>query len=141
MSRLRIVYATKTRHSGKLARAIGNALNIQADNISDNPVLGETDMLFIVGGIYGGESLPELLAFAKNLDSGKIKSAALITSCVSLKQGQASLRKLLEDKGIPVVEEYICQGSFLLLKMGHPNKSDIRKTVDFAVGLEERITK
>jgi hypothetical protein len=66
------VYATKTKHSQKLAQAIGNAFNIKAENVSDNPVQRETDILFIVGGIYGGESLPELLAFMKKLDREKI---------------------------------------------------------------------
>lgn len=139
MSRLRIVYATKTRHSEKLAKAIGNAFNIQVDNVSDNPVLGEADLLFIVGGIYGGESLPELLAFVKNLDREIIKNVTMVTSCVSKKQGQDTVRKLLEDKHIPVVDELICQGSFLFFKIGHPNKNDIQEVVDFAVRVAERI--
>lgn len=139
MSRLRVVYATKTRHSQKFAQAIGNALNIQADNVSDNPVLGKADLLFLVGGIYGGESLPELLAFVKNLDGEKIESVVLITSCASKKQGQDTVRKLLEDKDIPVADELICQGSLLLFKIGHPNKNDIQEAVNFAVRLSEKI--
>ncbi len=137
MSRRSIVYATKTRHSRKLAEAVGKALNVQAQNVSDNPEQ-EADILFIVGGIYGGESLPELLAFVKNLDKEKIKRAALITSCASKKQGQDSVRKILQDKGIPVVDEFICYGSFLFLKMGRPNKDDIQEAVDFAFKIADR---
>lgn len=139
MSRFRIVYATKTRHSQKIAQAIGNALNIQADNVPDNPVLGEVDLLFIVGGIYGGESLAELLAFVKSLDREKVARVAMVTSCATKKQGQDAIRKLLKEKDIPVVDELICQGSFLFMKMGHPNKNDIREAVDFAVRLSEGI--
>lgn len=137
MSRRSIVYATKTRHSKKIAEAVGKALNVQAQNVSDNPAQ-EADLLFIVGGIYGGESLPELLAFVKNLEKEKIKRAALITSCASKKQGQDSVRKILQDKGIPVVDEFICYGSFLFLKMSRPNKDDIQEAVDFAVKIADR---
>ncbi len=139
MSRLRIIYATKTRHSQKLAQAMGNALNIQAENVSDNPVQGETELLFLVGGIYGGESLPELLEFVKNLDREKIKSVVLVTSCASKKQGQDTVRKILEDKSIPVTDELICQGSFLLYKIGCPNKNDIQEAVNFAVRVSEGV--
>lgn len=138
MSKSRVVYATKTKHSEKLAQAIGNALNIPAENVTDNPLLGEADMLFLVGGIYGGKSLPELIAFVKSLDREKIKSVVLITSCVSKKQGQDTVRKILLDKGITVADEFICQGSFLFLKMGHPNKKEIQEVVAFAVGLSEK---
>jgi flavodoxin len=137
MSRLRIMYATKTKHSQKIAQAMGNALNIQAENVSDNPVPGEVDLLFLVGGIYGGESLPELLTFVNNLDREKIKSVVLITSGVSKKQGQDSVRKILQDKDIPVADEFICQGSFFLFKIGHPNTNDIQEVVDFAVRISE----
>ena len=138
MNKLRIVYATKTKHSKKLAQAIGNALNIRAENVSDNLLPLEADLLFLVGGIYGGESLPDLLAFVKSLDREKIKSVALITSCVSKKQGQDTVRKILQDKEIPVVDEFICQGSFLFFKIGHPNKDDIQEVVDFTVRISER---
>jgi flavodoxin len=139
MSKSRIVYATKTRHSKKLAQAIGTALNIPAENVSDNLLSGEADLLFLVGGIYGGESLPELLAFVKSLDREKIKSVVLITSCASKKQGQDTVRKILQDKEISVADEFICQGSFLFFKIGHPNKADIQEVVAFAVKMSELI--
>ncbi len=133
MSRLRMVYATKTGHSKKLAQAAGKALNIPAEKVSEHLLPQEADLLFLVGGIYGGESLPEMLAFVKGLDKEKIKKVVLITSCASKKQGQNTVRRLLEEKGIPVADELICQGSFLFMKIGHPNKDDIREAVDFAV--------
>lgn len=141
MSKLGIVYATKTRHSKKLALAMGKALNVQADNIADKPDLGEVGMLFIVGGIYGGESLPELLEFVRKLDKEKVKNAALVTSSAAKKQGQDTVRKILEEKEIPVAEELLSQGSFLFMKMGHPNKGDLKEAAEFAVRLSERAKK
>ncbi len=133
MNKLSLVYATKTNHSKKIAQAVSDVLNVRAHNIKDNPALDETDILFLIGGIYGGESLPGFIEYVKNIDKEKVKSVALITSCTSKKQGQKTIRKILEDKGIPVVDEYICAGSFLILRMNHPNEKDIRGAIDFAV--------
>lgn len=139
MSNLKVIYATKTKHSKKIAEAIGKSLSIEAFNIKDNPVIEEADAIFIVGGIYGGQSLPELIEFVKNLDGEKIKKAVLITSSASKKQGQASIRSILEEKNINVLDELICQGSFLIMKFGHPNKDDIQEAVDFAKQISKKI--
>ena len=37
MDKLRIVYATKTKHSRMLAEAIGRALHVQPENAADKP--------------------------------------------------------------------------------------------------------
>jgi flavodoxin len=137
MSKVRIVYATKTKHSRKLAQAVGKALGTTPENVADNLTNVEADLLFIVGGIYGSQSLPELLSFVEDLDKEKIGQVALVTSCASGKQGQDSVRKILEEKGIPIVDEYICLGSFLIMKMGHPNQEETQKAVAFALRIAE----
>ena len=135
----RVIYATMTRHSKKLAEAIAKNLNVGAENIKRGPILDDVDLLFLVGGIYGGQSLPALLDFVGQLDSRNVKRAALITSCASKRQGQQALRSLLEEKGIDVLGEVICQGSFLLMGFGHPNQSDVHEIVRFARSLAEEV--
>ena len=135
MSNTAVVYATKTKHSKKIAEAIGKSLNVKAENLKDTPSIGQTDILFIVGGIYGGRSLPELLEFVKTLDGAKVKSAVLMTSSASDKTGQDDVHALLDEKGIKLEGEYRCFGGFLVVKLGHPNKSELSKAVDFAVKL------
>jgi hypothetical protein len=137
MSQTRIIYATKTRHSKKLAEAAGNALKIEAENITARPVIKGVDLLFIVGGIYGGESMPELLEYIGTLEGREIKKAALITSSASKTKRQESVRKLLKDKGIEVADEMLCQGSFLFVGAGHPNKSDLEAAAAFAVRISQ----
>lgn len=137
MGRNQIIYATKTKHSKKIAEAIGLALGIPAQNINGNPEIKEAEHLFIVGGIYGGESSPEMLNYVKNLNSMQVKQAVLITSCASNNQGQDSVRKMLQEKNIAVTDEFICLGSFLLAKMGHPNQEDIQAAVTFSKKIVE----
>lgn len=132
---INIVYATMTKHSKKLAEAIAKELNIHAQNVLDNTVLQDTDLLFIVGGIYGGKSLPILIEFVQQLDSQTIKKVALVTSCSSKKQRQDNVRKILNDKGIEVIDEFSCYGNFLFIKFGHPNQQEIQQAVDYAVQL------
>jgi flavodoxin len=139
VQRVEIVYATKTKHSKKIAEALSRALNVSAHNVTDNPRIAESELLFIIGGIYGGDSLPELLNFVQGLNGQKTPKVALITSCASKKQGQERVRRILEEKGIDVVDELLCQGSFLLYKWGRPNRVDLQEAVDFAVRLQERL--
>lgn len=128
-----IVYATKTGHSKKLAEAIAKELHITAQNIKSTPKIDGTEILFIVGGIYGGQSLPELLSYLESLNKDVVKKVALVTSCTSKTTKQNAVRELLSKKGIQVIEdEYVCRGNFLILGLGHPNKYEIEGAVSYA---------
>jgi len=135
MKRISVIYATKTNHSRKIANAIAEALGVSAQNIADKPSIEESDLMFIVGGIYGGESLSELNEYISGLSSVQVKTTALITSSVSNKKGQDTIRGILKNKSIPVIDEYRCFGSFLFIRLGHPSQAEIQKAVDFAVRL------
>ena len=127
-----VLYATMTGHSKKIAHAIAEQLGIQAYDLKDNPTITECDLLFIVSGIYSGDSKPELISFAKSLSPEQVKKVALITSSTR-NSAQGSLRKTLTDNGIQVeTEEYLCQGGFLFKAMGHPNKDEVKGAVAFA---------
>lgn len=135
MKKIGIVYATKTAHSQQYAEAIGKALNVQAENIANQSAPQSVDLLFIVSGIYGGKCMPELMTYVQSLDHAMVKQAALVTSNASKKMKQQQIRSILDEKGIQVLDEIICPGSFLLLRAGHPNKSDMQMAADFALKL------
>lgn len=133
MKKTAIVYHTMTGHSRKIAAAVAGALGVPAQNVKDEPQLEGVELLFVVGGIYGGNSLEPMLNFLKGLPTGAVCQAALITSCVSGQTKQAAVREALIGQGIPVVEEeYICRGNFLVMGMGHPNKDEIEGAAAFA---------
>lgn len=140
MGQIGIVYATKTKHSQKLAEAIGNAIHIKAENAADISVPRPADLLFIAGGIYGGKSLPELLAFAEKLDAATVKKVVLVTSSVSSTlRSQSDIRRILEKKGIIIQEEITCTGNFLFVKLGHPNDADVKAVAERAKQIAESI--
>jgi len=138
---IQLIYASKTGHSKKIASAISEKLGIKMSSISDQPKFQEVDLLYIVGGIYGGKSLPGMIDFANTLNNKQVKKAVLITSCVSKKMGQTQIRELLSQKNIEVLDkEFICQGNFLFFGLGHPNKTDIDAAVSFAKNVADKFT-
>jgi flavodoxin len=128
-----VVYCSKTGHSRKIAHAVAEALQTSAQDIRSAPALDAVDLLFVVGGIYGGTSAPELIQYCRSLDSGKIGPAVLMTSCASRKMKQAQVRQALTEAGVPVCdEEFVCRGSFLFMGIGHPNRADLEQAILFA---------
>jgi flavodoxin len=129
-----VLYTTMTGHSRKLAEAIASALSLKAVHIKDNPDLKGIDLLFFVGGIYGGQSQPETLDFIKGIDGTKVKKVVLLTDCASGNTKQTAIRDLLVKNGVDVdPDEFICKGSFLFfIRMGHPNQQDVANAIAFA---------
>jgi len=126
-----LAYATKTNHSMKIAESIADELKIEAKNVKDHPVYSNVDLLILVGGIYGGESLPEMIEYVRALTPAQVKKVVLVTSCVSKKKYQESVRKELARNDVKIMDEFICQGNFLFVGMGHPDKKDIADAVAF----------
>ncbi len=140
MGQIGIAYATMTKHSQRLAEAIGQALHVEAVNVAVDPTPHAADLLFIVGGIYGGKSLTELLQYVEKLEGSQVKKAVLVTSSVSTSlRKQADIRGLLEGKGIEVLKEITCPGNFLFMKLGHPNAGDLKAVADCAKQIAEKI--
>ena len=131
--KLGLIYATMTGHSRKIARALGETLGIEAVDIKTNPHLEDIDLLFVVGGIYGGTGSTELLAYLKQVTSAQVKKVVLLTSSGGKTAQQSDVRALLTGNGIEVAEEeFTCQGGFLFVGLGHPNKTDLQNAVAFA---------
>ena len=127
-----IIYATFTGHSRKIANALAKELQVKAENVKNQPKLNNIDILFIVSGIYGGQTLPVLIDYVKTIDFKMVRKVALITSCASKNTKQTIIRETLENNQIKVLtNEFICQGNFLFFGLGHPNKTDIKNAISF----------
>ena len=133
--KLAVFYRSMTGHSKKIARAIGAELGVVPLNVKKKPQLDSVDLAFLVGGIYSGKSLPEMLNFAKTLTPAMVARVALVTSSTFDKTGQDEVRAILTANQIAVIDEYRCRGNFLFLKMGRPNKKEIAGAVEFARNL------
>lgn len=129
-----VVYASMTGKTKKVARAMAQALGTRAVPVKEaSPA--QAELLLLGSGVYGGRLSPDLEAFAKTLDPGKVKRAALFTTSVTGAADTAVLRRILEEAGIPVEkEEFSCFGRFLLVcRTGHPSKDELSRAADFAL--------
>ena len=127
-----VIYYTKLGHSKKIAHAIAQELNIKAKDVRNNPQLNELVRLYIVSGIYGGVSAPELLTYLKTLEPQTVKQAFLLTSSGGKTTPATNVRAVLTEIGIPVAkEEFTCQGAIFLFGLGHPNKVDLQNAIAF----------
>ena len=127
-----VIYYTKLGHSKKIAQAVADELGVKALDIRENPELEGLDLLYIVSGIYGGVSAPELLSYLKTLDPEQIKKAFLLTSSGGKTTRAAEVRAILTDLGIPAAEEeFTCQGAIFFVGLGHPNKTDLQNAIQF----------
>ncbi len=128
-----IIYVTKTGHSRKIAKAISSKLGVPALDIASSPELSNVDLLFLVSGVYGGQSAPELIEYVKSIDSTKAKNVVFVTSCASGNDKPVEVQKLLESNGVNVLEdEFLCKGGFLFISAFRPNKADIINAAEFA---------
>ena len=131
-----VVYATKTKHSKKIAEAIGRELGVEVKNAQKCPA--EADLRFMVGGIYAGKCHPDLLAYAEKLNPDLAGKVVLVTSSLSCHQRtQKELRQILEGKGIEIADEIGCCGGFLFFKFSHPDQRDIQDVTREAKGIFE----
>lgn len=139
--KISVIYCSMTGHSKKIAEKIAKKFEVKALNIKENPEFEETDLLFIVGGAYGGQSLPEMIEYVKKISSDKVKNVALVTSCASKESTQKGLKNILQGNGINVIEnEFVCQGSFMFFfGFGHPNKEDINNAIDYSKKVVENL--
>ncbi|QSX08602.1 hypothetical protein J0B03_00460 [Alkalibacter rhizosphaerae] len=128
-----VIYYSRTGHSKRIAQAIGESLGVEPMNIKQKPKLSDVDLLFVVGGIYGGKSSPDLQSYMINVKNDQVNKAALVTSCMSKNTKQNEIRIVMKLNGIDVAEEeFICQGNFLFFGKGHPSDEDVNNAVAFA---------
>lgn len=136
---IKIAYLSKTGHSKKIAQAVGKELGIEPLNITDNPTIFGTDLLFIIGGVYYGDCDPEMAEFGAKIKPVNAQKVALITSCSSKKDTQSRLIASLKSNYIEIIGDCMIPGAFLLVNFGHPNKDDIETAVAFARKIADRV--
>lgn len=127
-----VLYFSKTGHSKKLAVAIAQGLDCPLMDAAKEPELKDLDLLFLVGGLYGGQSDPILLKLLEKIKADEVREVVLITSNMGEKP-QEEVRRRLIANGVKVApEEFICKGGFLFFARKSPTDEDVRNAVSFA---------
>lgn len=118
-------YYSKSGRTKKIAEAIAEGAGVTAVSINDEPELKEkADLLFLGGAPYANIMAPELKAYAEKLDKDMVGGIVLFTTSNWSKRTVNALRKLFENKGIHVEEDYFYAQAFKVDSM-------IRSAQDF----------
>lgn len=126
-----IRYFTRSGNTKKLADAIGEAIGVEAKDVSA-PLEEPVDILFLGSSVYAAGVDDAVKQFiADNHDKIGVlynfSTAALISS--TYKQ----IQKIAAAQGVKVAqEEFHCRGSFAMMHKGHPDQEDLDAAAAFA---------
>lgn len=102
-----IRYYSKLGHTKDIADAMGEELGVKAISIVDEPeLLEEVDILFLGGAPYANVMDAKLRKYAKGLDPKYVKKVILFTTSNWSRRTVRSLKKIINNIGIEVEEEY-----------------------------------
>ena len=125
-------YYTKTGNTKKLAEAVAGALGVQALPISE-PVTEAVDLLFLGNSYYAFTIDPEVRAFIRSLDKGKVGRIVNFGSAAMLNSTYKKVKAEADKAGIPMDErEFHCKGEFKGIHKGRPDREDLAAAAAFA---------
>jgi hypothetical protein len=153
--RARVVYASKTGNTARIARAMAAALGVAAEDVGAAakggpaaanggtaampPSPGEkVDLLLIGGAVYATfdhDVDPGLARFVAGLDPRAVARVAFFaTGFPKHSTALAKLRGLAAARGLKAdAETFFSPGGFLWMNFGRPNKADQSAAAAFAL--------
>lgn len=120
-----IRYYSKFGHTAQMAQVIGEVMGVKPESV-EILLTDEVDVLFIGAGIFLGKVNNSIKAFARTLDSQKVKKVVCFGSSAIVNSPVPQLRAIFEELGFNVdTESFTCRGSMGPLHSGHPNAADL----------------
>ena len=104
---IKVRYFSKFGRTERIARAIAEGAGVTAVSLLDEKApQGSCDVLFLGGAPYANVMAPELRAYAEALTKESVGQVVLFTTACWSHRTVKGLKKILQEKGIPVAEEY-----------------------------------
>ncbi|MDR1533033.1 MAG: flavodoxin [Clostridiales bacterium] len=130
--KIAVRYYSRSGNTKRVADAIATAAGTAAETI-DRPVGGQVELLFVGSGLYAGKIDKALRGFLQGLEPSKVKRVAVFSTSMSGTSAHAEIKKILDERGIAVANEFFhCPGKFLLFNGKHPNDKDLEAAAKFA---------
>ncbi|MBQ6212212.1 MAG: flavodoxin [Ruminococcus sp.] len=129
--KIEIRYFTKTGNTKKLAEAIAQELNIEAQELSA-PLSEKTDILFLCNSVYWAGADSSVKKFIAE-NKSKIGLLVNVSTAAMIESTYAQIKKIAEKEGVKLSDkEFHCRGKFTALHSGHPDDADIAAVKAFA---------
>ena len=124
-------YFTRSGNTKKLADAIGEAVGVEAKDVS-TPLEEHVDILFLGSSVYAAGVDDAVKQFiADNHD--KIGTLYNFSTAALISSTYKQIQKIAASQDVNVAqEEFHCRGSFALMHKGHPDQEDLNAAVAFA---------
>ncbi|MBQ6343530.1 MAG: hypothetical protein IJI41_10440 [Anaerolineaceae bacterium] len=130
--KIAVRYYTKTGNTRRLAEAIGEALGVEALDLS-HPVDEKVDILFLGNSYYAFTIDPEVRDFVRSLDKDKVGKIVNFGSAAMLNSTYKKVKAEADKVGIPMDErEFHCKGEFKGIHKGKPDEQDLKDAQEFA---------
>ena len=133
---IEVRYFSKTGNSKKLAVAIGEELEKEALDIT-NDLDKEVDILFICNAIYWAGIDSKVKKFIKE-NASKIKLLVNVSNAGIKKSSYKGMKKLAKKNNIKISDkEFHAPGSFMGMHKNRPNSDDLLALREFVKGVIE----
>ena len=130
--RIAVRYYTKTGNTEKLARAVAEAVGVEALPVSV-PVTESVDILFLGNSYYAFSIDPEVRKFVASLDKALVGKIVNFGSAAMLNSTYKKVKAEADRAGIPMdPREFHCKGEFKGVHKGRPNAEDLKAAAEFA---------
>ncbi len=130
--KIAVRYYTKTGNTKRLAEAVAQALNVEAQPLSV-PLDGPVDILFLGNSYYAFSIDPEVRDYIRGLDQYKVGRIVNFGSAAMLNSTLKKVKAEADKVGIPVDErEFHCKGEFKGIHKGKPDAEDLKAAAAFA---------
>ena len=130
--KIAVRYYTKTGNTKRLAEAVAAAVGVEALPISE-PITERVDILFLGNSYYAFSIDPEVRAFVRSLDKGKVGKIVNFGSAAMLNSTYKKVKAEADKVGIPMDQrEFHCRGEFKGIHKGRPDDADLEKAAEFA---------
>ena len=135
--KIAVRYYTKTGNTKRLAEAVAQAVGDEALPISE-PVTEKVDILFLGNSYYAFTIDPEVRAFIRSLDSGKIGRIVNFGSAAMMNSTWKKVKAEADKAGITMEKrEFHCKGEFKGIHKGKPDAEDLAAAAAFARSVVE----
>ena len=129
--KIAIRYYTRSGNTETLARAIADALGVNAESVAV-PLQEKVDILFL-GCSYYAFDVDEAVKKFISENKENIGRIVCFGTSAMMKSTHKPMKKVCDAAGVQLSEEeFHCRGSFGPMHKGHPDENDLTKAAAFA---------
>lgn len=129
--KIAVRYYTRSGNTEKLAKAIAEALGVQAEPVSA-ALHEKTDIVFL-GCSYYAFDVDEAVKTFITENKDRIGQIVCFGTSAMMKSTHKPMKKVCDAAGVSLADkDFHCRGSFGPVHKGHPDKQDLTNAAAFA---------